>query len=172
MGGGGGNEERMEILAVIFTVASDAETAGLDGWETETDGLAEGSGVDVGDVVVVTDTTIGEIEALPWDISVWVGGVICGEPGDGHEKSKKKARRGGNAPSLDKDLFGTIGGTGGGSETNVGSKLIEGMVRRDGHTAKGRGSMGSIGVDGGKIHSNIVCIVGGGVDRVRVAEVR
>lgn len=91
----GGDEERMEILAVIFTVASDAETAGLDGWETETDGLAEGSGVDVGDVVVVTDTTIGEIEALPWDISVWVGGVICGEPGDGHEKSKKKKQEGG-----------------------------------------------------------------------------
>ena len=91
-----GDEERMEILAVIFTVASDAETAGLDGWETETDGLAEGSGVDVGDVVVVTDTTIGEIEALPWDISVWVGGVICGEPGDGHEKSKKKkSKKGG-----------------------------------------------------------------------------
>lgn len=90
----------------------------------------------------------------------------------GMRKAKKKSKKGGNAPSLDKDLFGTIGGTGGGSETNVGSKLIEGMVRRDGHTAKGRGSMGSIGVDGGKIHSNIVCIVGGGVDRVRVAEVR
>jgi len=73
-------KKKREILAVIFAVASDAKTAGLDGWETETDGLAEGSGVDVGDAVVVAHAAIGEVEPLPGDISVGIGGVICGEP--------------------------------------------------------------------------------------------
>jgi len=65
---------------VIFAVASDTKAAGLDSWETETDGLAEGSSVDVGDVVVVAHTAVGEVKPLPWDVSVGIGGVICGEP--------------------------------------------------------------------------------------------
>jgi len=74
-------KKKRGILAVIFAVASDAKTAGLDGWETETDGLAEGSGVDVRDAVVVAHAAVGEVEPLPGDISVGIGGVICGEPG-------------------------------------------------------------------------------------------
>jgi len=78
-----------------------------------------------------------------------------------------------NAPSLDENLFGTIRGAGGGSETNVGCKLVEVMARGDSHATKGRGGMGSIGggVDGIQIHSNVVCVVGRGMDGVRVTKI-
>jgi len=70
-------------------------------------------------------------------------------------------------------LFGTIRGAGGGSETNVGCKLVEVMARGDSHATKGRGGMGSIGggVDGIQIHSNVVCVVGRGMDGVRVTKI-
>jgi len=78
-----------------------------------------------------------------------------------------------NGPSLDENLFGTIRGAGGGSETNVGCKLVEVMAGGDGHATKGRGGMGSVGggVDGIKIHSDVVCVVGGGMDRVRITKI-
>lgn len=66
---------------MIFAVSSDAETSCFDCGKTKTDGLAQGSGVDVGDVVLFADATVGEIEALSGDIPVRIGRVVSGEPG-------------------------------------------------------------------------------------------
>ena len=65
---------------MILAVSSNAETSCFDCGKTETNSLAQGSGVDVGDVVLFADAAVGEIEALAGHIAIRVRCIVCGEP--------------------------------------------------------------------------------------------
>ena len=65
---------------MIFAVPPDPKTPGFDCRKTEPDGLAQGGGVDVRNIVLVADSTIREVETLARDIAVWVRRIVCGEP--------------------------------------------------------------------------------------------
>lgn len=65
---------------MIFAISSHSETAGLDGGETETDSLAEGGGIDMGDLILFADTTVGKVETLPGHVPIRIGGIISAKP--------------------------------------------------------------------------------------------
>jgi len=73
---------------MIFAVPSHAKSSRLDSRETETDGLAQGRGVDMGDAILIADTTIRKIEPLAGDIAIGVGRIVGREP-DGSENDKE-----------------------------------------------------------------------------------
>jgi hypothetical protein len=65
---------------MIFAVPSHTQTPRLDGGETETDGLAQGCGIDMGDAILVADTAIRKIEPLAGNIAIGVGSIVGREP--------------------------------------------------------------------------------------------
>lgn len=65
---------------MIFAISSNTQAPGLDSGEAQSDGLAQCGGINVWDPVLVTDTTIGEVEPLARHITVGIWGVIGGEP--------------------------------------------------------------------------------------------
>lgn len=73
------------VLTVVFGVPSDTQPTCLDGGEAKANGLAQGGSIDVGDIVVVTDSAVRIVETLTRDVAVWVRGVICREP-EGQDK--------------------------------------------------------------------------------------
>jgi len=67
-------------LTVIFTVPSDAQAPGLDSRKTKSNGFAQSGGIDVGYTILVANPSVREIEPLPWDIAIGVGGVVRSKP--------------------------------------------------------------------------------------------
>jgi len=75
-------------LTVIFTVPPNAQAPGLDSRKTQSNGFAQGRGIDVGYSILVANPSVREIEPLPWDVTIGVRGVVRGEPVK--KKTKKK----------------------------------------------------------------------------------
>jgi hypothetical protein len=65
-----------EGLTVVFTVPPDAQAPGLDSRKTQSNGFAQSGGIDVGYSILVANPPVREIEPLPWDIAIGVGGVV------------------------------------------------------------------------------------------------
>lgn len=65
---------------MILAVPPDPKTPGFDCRKTEPDGLPQRGGVYVRNAILVADTTIGEVQSLPGDVSVGVRSVIGREP--------------------------------------------------------------------------------------------
>jgi len=74
-GGFKGKRGRAE-LTVIFTVPPNAQASGLDSGKTKSNGFAQSGGIDVGYSILVANSSVREIEPLPWDIAIGVGGVV------------------------------------------------------------------------------------------------
>lgn len=68
------------IRTVVLAVPSYAESACLDVGEAETNGFAERRSVDVWDPVLVTNPPVGEVEALPGHVTLWILHVVCAQP--------------------------------------------------------------------------------------------
>jgi hypothetical protein len=66
---------------MVFRVSTNAQTAGLDIWEAEADGLAESGCIHVWDAVMIAYAAVGIVEALTGDIAFAVRSVVCIEPG-------------------------------------------------------------------------------------------
>jgi len=75
-------------LTVIFTVPTDAQAPSLDCRKTKSNGFSQSRGIDVGYPILVANPSVREVEPLPWDIAIWIGGVIRRKP---VENKKKKA---------------------------------------------------------------------------------
>ena len=65
---------------MVFTVPPNAQAPGFDSRETKSNGLAQSGGIDVGYSILVTNSSVREIEPLPRDIAIGVGGVNRSEP--------------------------------------------------------------------------------------------
>ena len=74
---------------MIFTVPPNAQAPGLDCRKTQSNGFAQGGGIDVGYSILVANPSVREIESLPWNVTVGVGGIVRGKPVK--RKTKKKA---------------------------------------------------------------------------------
>ena len=70
------NDNQKPILTVIFTVPADAQTARLNRGKAQSNRLAQCSGVDVRDPILITHTPVGEVQPLAGDISVWIRSII------------------------------------------------------------------------------------------------
>ena len=66
---------------MVFTVPAHAQTPSLDGGKAETDCLAQGCSIDMGDAILVAHAAIREIETLTRYIAIRVGGIVGPEPG-------------------------------------------------------------------------------------------
>ena len=128
-------------LTVVFTVTPYAQAPGLDSRKTKSNGFAQSGGIDVGYSILVANPSVREIQPLPWDIAIGVGGVVRRKPTNtstttrqkeggismSRRKREEKKKRTltiaegprDDAPSLNKNLFCPVRCTGGGSSPNV-----------------------------------------------------
>lgn len=144
--------KRKSKLTVVLGVAAHAETSGFDVGETESDGLAEGSGVDVRDIVQVADSAVRVVKTLSRDVSVWVRGVIGRKPGRKEGKKGKASvidsvpatkatffMQGSgssvcvHSPCLNEDLLCAIRRSGCGGRADVDGELLELRFGAEGH---------------------------------------
>ena len=65
---------------MVFAIAANTETARLDRGEAQTDGLAEGSSVDMRNSVHIADVPVRVVETLSGDVPIRVLGIVGGEP--------------------------------------------------------------------------------------------
>lgn len=65
---------------MIFTVPSYAQPPSLNRGKAKTNGFAESGSVDMRDLILFTNSTIGEVETLSGYISIRIGGIIGTEP--------------------------------------------------------------------------------------------
>ena len=80
-------------LTVIFTVPPNAQASGLDSGKTKSNGFAQSGGIDVGYSILVANPSVREIEPLPWDIAIGVGGIVRSKPVNGETKKKVISKR-------------------------------------------------------------------------------
>ena len=78
---------------MIFTVSPDTEAPGLDGGKAESDGFTQGGCVDMRDTVLVADSAVREVQPLPGDIPIWVGGIVCVEPKSEQNNKESEVRK-------------------------------------------------------------------------------
>lgn len=76
---------------MIFTVPPNAQASGLDSGKTKSNGFAQSGGIDVGYSILVANSSVREIEPLPWDIAIGVGGIVRSKPVKGETKKNDKA---------------------------------------------------------------------------------
>jgi hypothetical protein len=80
---------------VVFAVPSDPQTPRFNGWEAEANGLSKCGGVYVRNSILITDSSIREVEALPGNIPIRVRGIVCREPKTGgSEMNMQRKQRG------------------------------------------------------------------------------
>ena len=65
---------------MVFAVPSDPQPSRFYRGKAQSNRLAQCCGVDVRNSVLVTDSTVGEVETLSWNVPVWIGSVVGGEP--------------------------------------------------------------------------------------------
>ena len=144
-------------LTTISTIPPNAQALGLDSGEKKCNGFAKSGGIDVGCSVLVANSSVREIEPLPWDIAVCVGGIVRSKPVGGETKKKTKRcqqeaplkkrtiveverQSSQYAPSLDKNLFRPVRCAGCSSGPNVRGQFFQSMVRRRSHAHPSRTS--------------------------------
>ena len=66
---------------MVFRVSANAETASLDIREAKADSLAKGSGVHMGDAIMIAYAAVRIIKALTGNIALAVRGIVGIEPG-------------------------------------------------------------------------------------------
>ena len=78
-------------LTTISTIPPNTQAPGLDSGEKKANGFAKSGGIDVGCSVLVANSSVREIEPLPWDIAVWVGGIVRSKPVGDETKEKRQS---------------------------------------------------------------------------------
>ena len=68
------------LRTVIFAISSNSQSASFDRGKAQPNGFTQSRSVDVGDPILVADSSIRKIEALSWYVAVWVRRIVRVEP--------------------------------------------------------------------------------------------
>ena len=128
---------------MVFAIPSHTQAPCFDRGKAEPDGFAQGGSVDVRNSVLITNSSVREIQSLARNISIRVRGIVCRQPVRHSDLPETGALKGG-LPSLNKDLLCAVGCARCRGGANVGSELLEGMVGAERHTSKCAGGMDSV----------------------------
>ena len=75
-----GMKSIIDERTVIFAIASHTQAACFDRGKAESDGLAQGGGVDVRDPILIANSSVRKIQSLTRNISIRVRCIVGGQP--------------------------------------------------------------------------------------------